>query len=147
MFSQWSAVCWATFTPPSPFHLSLWPPPARQRCVRTWCTGMLCVIQSLHLEDRATVCELWWRVCWPATMQTMPYSLIFQRPWPEGDREGGVMVSRFLPERGRASPFTHFYINDVLDNSVFHSWLNTGSNKKKVYGCWSSFQCCIQLML
>lgn len=39
---------------------------------------MPCEVQSLHLEDRATVCELWWRVCRLVTMQTMPYSLNFR---------------------------------------------------------------------
>lgn len=45
---------------------------------RLSCAGMLRVAQSRHLEDRAAVCELWWRACRPAAVQTMPYSLIFR---------------------------------------------------------------------
>lgn len=43
--------------------------------VITACTGMLRVT---HSQDRATVCELWWCVCWPATKQTKPHSLTFR---------------------------------------------------------------------
>lgn len=65
--------------PPSPqsfFHL-LCPPP-HEHCTQTWYTGEPWVTLRSRLEDRATVCELWWRICWPATIQTMTYSLIFR---------------------------------------------------------------------
>lgn len=44
----------------------------------------------------------------------------FQRLRPEGDGEGGVIVSRFLPENSSMvsmSPFSHFYMNDACRTS------------------------------
>lgn len=78
----------------------------------------LCVTQRSHLEDRATVCELWWRVCWPAAMQTMPYSLIFRGHGLRETRRGGVMVSRFLPWKQQCGQHVSvFWKNDVSDSS------------------------------
>lgn len=72
----------------------------------------LCVTQRSHLEDRATVCELWWRVCWPAAMQTMPYSLIFRGHGLRETRRGGVMVSRFLPWKQQCGQHVSVFLKE-----------------------------------
>lgn len=63
----------------------------------------------------------------------------FQRPWPEGDREGGVIVSRFLPENSSMvsmSPFSHLYMNDVSDISYNVCSARVWFSSRPLPGCF-----------
>lgn len=101
------SICWDN-DPPSPqsfFHLPCSP---HEHCMQTWCTGEPWVTLRSRLEDRATVCELWWRICWPATIQTMTYSLIFRGHGLRTSRGQSTLLTFIKSAVQYAMQFPHY---------------------------------------